>query len=82
VPPPLDARVFNRYLRSTRFIPIDGIVKETATTITRGAGTDIERARAIYEWIVDNTFRDPNTRGCGLGIACAESRTSAASAPT
>jgi transglutaminase-like putative cysteine protease len=70
VPPPLDARGFNRYLRPTRLVPIDGIVKETATTITRGAGTpgtDIERARAIYEWIVDNTFRDPNTRGCGLG---------------
>jgi transglutaminase-like putative cysteine protease len=67
VPPPLDARVFSRFLRPTRLIPIDGIVKETASAITRGAGTDIERARAIYEWIVDNTFRDPKTRGCGLG---------------
>jgi transglutaminase-like putative cysteine protease len=67
VPPPLDARVFSRFLRSTRLVPIDGIVKETAAAITRGAGTDVERARAIYDWIVENTFRDPNTRGCGLG---------------
>jgi len=28
---------------------------------------DLEKARAIYEWIVENTFRDPKTRGCGLG---------------
>ncbi|HEY6183973.1 MAG TPA: transglutaminase-like domain-containing protein, partial [Terriglobales bacterium] len=27
----------------------------------------IEKARAIYEWVVDNTFRDPKVRGCGKG---------------
>src|SRR5439155_1239050 len=26
-----------------------------------------DKARALYEWIVENTFRDPKTRGCGLG---------------
>jgi len=67
VPPPLDARVLDRFLRPTKLIPTDGIVKTTANTITRGAGTDIERARAIYDWIVTNTFRDPATRGCGTG---------------
>ena len=55
------------FLRPTRLLPTDGIVKATATEITRGATTDIEKARAIYEWIVDNTFRDPKTRGCGRG---------------
>jgi len=67
VPPPLDARVLDRFLRPTRLIPTDGIVKTTAAAITRGAGTDFDRARAIYDWIVDNTFRDPATRGCGTG---------------
>jgi transglutaminase-like putative cysteine protease len=42
-------------------------VKATVTEITSGARTDIEKARAIYEWIVENTFRDPKTRGCGVG---------------
>jgi transglutaminase-like putative cysteine protease len=42
-------------------------VKETADKATKGATTDIEKARAIYEWIVENTFRDPKTRGCGRG---------------
>jgi transglutaminase-like putative cysteine protease len=67
VPPPLDMRPFERFLRATKMIPIDGIVKETAMAATRGASTDIERARAIYDWIVDNTFREPKVRGCGLG---------------
>lgn len=67
VTPPPDLSRFARDLRATRLIPIDGIVKTTADQVTRGAGTDIEKARAIYEWIVDNTFRDPKTRGCGTG---------------
>ncbi len=48
-------------------LPTDGIVKERATEITRGAKTDLAKARAIYDWIVENTFRDPKTRGCGVG---------------
>jgi len=55
------------FLRPTKLLPTDGIVKATATEITRGAKTDIEKARAVYDWIVDNTFRDPKTRGCGRG---------------
>lgn len=54
-------------LRPTRLLPTDGIVKATAAEITKGAKTDVEKARTIYEWIVDNTFRDPKTQGCGLG---------------
>ena len=55
------------FLRPTDLVPTDGIVKTTATAITRAAQTDVDKARAIYEWIVDNTFRNPRTRGCGLG---------------
>lgn len=55
------------FLRPTKLLPTDGIVKVTATEITKGAKTDVEKARAIYEWIVDNTFRNPKTRGCGTG---------------
>jgi len=51
----------------TELIPTDGIVRKTALEITRGTKTDVEKARAIYEWVVDNTFRDPKTRGCGVG---------------
>jgi transglutaminase-like putative cysteine protease len=55
------------FLRPTKLLPTDGIVKATASEITKGAKTDVEKARAIYEWIVENTFRNPKTRGCGAG---------------
>lgn len=55
------------FLRPTKLMPTDGIVKMTAEEITAGSKTDIEKARAIYEWIVVNTFRNPKTRGCGVG---------------
>jgi transglutaminase-like putative cysteine protease len=64
---PLPASESQYFLQPHRNIPIDGIVKSTATEITKGATTDVEKARAIYEWIVDNTFRDPKVRGCGRG---------------
>jgi len=57
----------DHFLQPTKLLPSDGIVKEKATEITKGANTDVEKAKAIYEWIVDNTFRDPKTKGCGLG---------------
>jgi transglutaminase-like putative cysteine protease len=58
---------FQYFLRLTKFLPTNGIVKTTADEITAGKTTDLEKARAIYEWIVENTFRNPKTRGCGVG---------------
>lgn len=55
------------FLRPTKLLPTDGVVKTTANQITAGKKIDIEKARAIYEWIVENTFRNPKTRGCGVG---------------
>jgi transglutaminase-like putative cysteine protease len=51
----------------TQLIPTDGIVRETAAAIVKGAGSDLDKGRAIYEWVVENTFRDPKVRGCGWG---------------
>ena len=62
-----DPAVLKLNLAATDLLPTDGIVRKTAQDITRGQRSDIEKARAIYEWIVDNTFRDPQTRGCGVG---------------
>jgi hypothetical protein len=67
VSPPADLSAFARFLKPTKLIPIDGIVRATANEITRGAGTDFDKARAIYDWIVDHAFRDPKVQGCGTG---------------
>lgn len=64
---PLDKATAKLYTRATELLPTDGIVKKTAADITRGARTDLEKARAIYDWIVDNTARNPKIRGCGTG---------------
>lgn len=56
-----------RFLAATDLMPTDGIVLETATRITAGADGDEAKARAIYDWVVENTARDAATRGCGLG---------------
>jgi transglutaminase-like putative cysteine protease len=55
------------FLRPTKNIPIDGIVREKSRQITKGATTDIDKARAIYQWIIENTYRNPKVRGCGKG---------------
>jgi transglutaminase-like putative cysteine protease len=55
------------YTSATALIPVDGIVKQTSDKITAGASSEIDKARRIYEWIVDNTERNPKTRGCGVG---------------
>src|SRR6266478_8691842 len=66
-PAPEDKAVLQKYLAGTKFIATDGIVRKQAVEVTKGATTDVAKAKAIYEWIVENTFRDPKTRGCGLG---------------
>jgi transglutaminase-like putative cysteine protease len=65
---PIDSRTdLDHFLRPTKLLPTDGIVKTNAMAITSGAVSDVDKARAIYEWIVANTFRNPKTRGCGVG---------------
>jgi transglutaminase-like putative cysteine protease len=56
-----------KYLRATRWIPTSGIVRDKALDIVRAHATPLTKARAIYDWIVENTFRDPTVRGCGTG---------------
>jgi transglutaminase-like putative cysteine protease len=55
------------YLRPTASSPTDGIVLAKAREIVGTRTAPLDKARAIYDWIVDNTFRRAETRGCGLG---------------
>ncbi|WP_353193558.1 transglutaminase domain-containing protein [Pandoraea pnomenusa] len=65
--PKESAAVLRQYLQPTELQPTDGLVRETAEKITRGKQGDVEKARAIYEWIVDNCRREGSVRGCGTG---------------
>jgi hypothetical protein len=64
---PEDPMVLARYTAKTDFIPTDGAVKKLSDSIVQGKQGNVEKSRALYEWIVDNTYRDPKTRGCGTG---------------
>jgi len=63
-PIPRDAA---HYLKASPSMPTDGIVAQRAREITQGAHTPLQKAEAIYQWIVENTFRDPKVKGCGRG---------------
>src|SRR5262245_2771380 len=64
----VDPKVLALYTEATDLLPTDGIVQKTAQGIVKNVrGGHLEQARAIYEWVVENTFRDPKTRGCGIG---------------
>ncbi|MDX2482488.1 MAG: transglutaminase-like domain-containing protein [Pseudodonghicola sp.] len=56
-----------QFTAPTKLVPTDGIVRDTAEEITAGAEGDLEKARRIYDWVVESTERNPATRGCGLG---------------
>ena len=66
----VSAALLRPYLQATSLAPLDGIVKQTADKIQADAGhpkDTIAKARAIYEWIVENAKRNPATAGCGTG---------------
>ncbi len=63
----LSPELRKRYTASTSTLRLAGIVTETATKITTGAKDDLDKAKRIYDWIVENTTRNPKTRGCGTG---------------
>ncbi|RJP70193.1 MAG: transglutaminase [Comamonadaceae bacterium] len=62
-----DAASLRFWTQPTELLPTDGIVRETAQKATRGARTDVQKARQIYDWVVANTYREPKVRGCGEG---------------
>jgi len=68
---PLSDEERRLYLAPTALMPTDGAVKALSDRITAGAEGEIAKVRAIYEWMVENTFRRASTRGCGDGNVAA-----------
>jgi len=66
-----DPADYAMYLAPSKFAPLDGEVSLLAAKITAGKKTVLEKAKAIYDWTCENTYRDPKTRGCGTGDVCA-----------
>src|SRR5262245_65567518 len=62
-----DQALLSMWTKPTELMPTDGIVRETALEVTRGKATDVEKVRAVYDWILANTYREVKVRGCGVG---------------
>jgi transglutaminase-like putative cysteine protease len=58
---------FKPYLEASPSLPLTPKIRERALAVTQGKKTVLAKARALYDWIVENMYRDPNVKGCGLG---------------
>lgn len=65
---PLASEEFKEFL-DTSFLgsAAETRVKKLAGEITKGKTTGLAKARAVYDWIVENMHRDPHVKGCGFG---------------
>jgi transglutaminase-like putative cysteine protease len=64
---PFSPDEFKVYLGPTSLGRTEGRVKEYALKITKNKKNVLAKARAVYDWIVDNMRRDPGVKGCGFG---------------
>lgn len=65
-----DPADYSMYLSPTSLGPIDGVVKDLADKIVADKTSVYDKAKAIYDWICENMYRDPGTKGCGPGDVC------------
>jgi transglutaminase-like putative cysteine protease len=63
-PRPADAA---QWLKPDRLVPIDDRVRKLSREVTAGKKTDLEKARAIYDYVVDTMSYDKSGTGWGNG---------------
>lgn len=56
-----------KYLESSEWGPVEDY-RKLAGQITKGKKSYLARVRAVYDWVIGNTFRDEGVKGCGLGL--------------
>lgn len=64
---PASKKEFKKYLALTDSRETNAKLAQYVSLITVGKKTELEKARSVYDWVVDNMVRDPNVKGCGLG---------------
>ena len=62
------AEILSRFTKADRLVPVNGRIKELARKITAGKKTDMEKARAIYDYIANElTYSRDDPKVCGIG---------------
>jgi transglutaminase-like putative cysteine protease len=63
---PVPADTFREFLDLSWLGTTEHRIRAEAGRITAGRRTNLDKARAVYDWVVDNMRRDPNAKACGL----------------
>ena len=59
--------ILRRNLQASQLIPNDGLAFQLGERLLGRIKDPVAQAKAIYEWVVDNTVYDPSLPGCGTG---------------
>ena len=59
--------ILRRNLQASTQIPNDGLAFQLGERILGRIKDPVAQAKAIYDWVVDNTIYDPTLPGCGTG---------------
>lgn len=65
--PPDREDILRRHLQQTSLIPNDGLAHQLAERIIGRIKDPVAQAKAIYDWVVDNTVYDVSLPGSGSG---------------
>lgn len=61
-------RPLKRFLEPDMLVPVSGEIKKLAQRITQGKSSDLEKVRAVYDYIIDElTYAKDDPKVCGLG---------------
>lgn len=61
-------RTLSRFLKADRLVPVNGEIKKIAKKITQGKSGDLEKVRAIYDYVIDElTYAKDDPKVCGIG---------------
>ncbi len=61
-------RNLSRFLKADRLVPVNGEIKRLAEKITQGRGNDLEKVRAIYDYLIEElTYSKDDPKVCGIG---------------
>jgi len=56
------------FLKADRLVPVNGEIKKLAEEITHGKSNNLEKARAIYDYLIDElTYSKDDPKVCGIG---------------
>src|SRR5467141_3256862 len=65
----VDSSGLRRFLQPDRRVPLQGVIAELATRETRGIQAPLEKARAIYNYVIATMRHDKSGTGWGNGDA-------------